>query len=197
MTDPTSVITTAAYLLFYRRRSSGPLGGPRFQQIFEKYDMEHSDSDAMESGEEDVSLQRSAKTTVTPLMGPDDDELPAYNDSTIRRSIEDDGSFDGVESKAINMTQGWNFTGLDERLGDVSAEADCASDDAQCNSSDDERGPVISEQDMDTTSIVPFDDSSSWNNRDVMSVPTDGAEEVISDEVTEIHLDGDRTMRGD
>lgn len=34
-TDPRSVVTSAAYLLFYRRRSEHPLGGPNLQEMLE------------------------------------------------------------------------------------------------------------------------------------------------------------------
>lgn len=34
--NPQQVVTSAAYLLFYRRRSSGPLGGPTFEKILDK-----------------------------------------------------------------------------------------------------------------------------------------------------------------
>lgn len=47
-------MTQAAYLLFYRRRSEVPLGGPRFQEIFEKFDQARAtpeDDATSESGE--------------------------------------------------------------------------------------------------------------------------------------------------
>lgn len=52
--DLTQVVTSSAYLLFYRRRSEVPLGGPRFQQIFNDFDnnSESSEDDTTESGEE-------------------------------------------------------------------------------------------------------------------------------------------------
>ncbi|ROT35882.1 UCH-domain-containing protein, partial [Sodiomyces alkalinus F11] len=40
-----SSVTKAAYLLFYRRRSDGPLGGPRFRQICDKFDNPTEDDD--------------------------------------------------------------------------------------------------------------------------------------------------------
>jgi ubiquitin carboxyl-terminal hydrolase 4/11 len=40
-----------AYLLFYRRRSDSPLGGPRFKEIIEAFDNSGSDDDAADSGE--------------------------------------------------------------------------------------------------------------------------------------------------
>ncbi|KAH6668752.1 hypothetical protein B0J14DRAFT_566408 [Halenospora varia] len=55
MRDPTTAVSRAAYLLFYRRRSNLPLGGPRFEQIFRNFDkeMDPQDDDAEEdSGEE-------------------------------------------------------------------------------------------------------------------------------------------------
>lgn len=41
-----------AYLLFYRRRGSGALGGPRFKEIFERFDQENASGE--EDGEEDM-----------------------------------------------------------------------------------------------------------------------------------------------
>jgi ubiquitin carboxyl-terminal hydrolase 4/11/15 len=51
--DPSKVISTGAYLLFYRRRSEIPLGGPRFQEIFDRYNAQHSldDDSTLDSGE--------------------------------------------------------------------------------------------------------------------------------------------------
>ncbi|GJC86757.1 putative ubiquitin carboxyl-terminal hydrolase 12 [Colletotrichum liriopes] len=56
-TSPESVVTRAAYLLFYRRRSEGPLGGPRFKKIFEKFDKagEDEEEDDTDSGKISVS----------------------------------------------------------------------------------------------------------------------------------------------
>lgn len=42
---------TSAYLLFYRRRSDGPLGGPRFKKIFDKLDVTDSDEEITDAGE--------------------------------------------------------------------------------------------------------------------------------------------------
>ncbi|KAK4190445.1 UCH-domain-containing protein [Podospora australis] len=49
--DPQKVVTSAAYLLFYRRRSEVPLGGPKFQEILAKYDAQSADQDFSDSGE--------------------------------------------------------------------------------------------------------------------------------------------------
>ncbi|KAF8861355.1 UCH-domain-containing protein [Acephala macrosclerotiorum] len=52
--DHTRVVSASAYLLFYRRRSDVPLGGPRFQKIFQDFDSpaEPSEDDVSESGED-------------------------------------------------------------------------------------------------------------------------------------------------
>lgn len=45
------IVDPSAYLLFYRRRSEIPLGGPRFQQILDRFEDDASDSDLPDSGE--------------------------------------------------------------------------------------------------------------------------------------------------
>lgn len=50
--DAKRVVSSSAYLLFYRRRSDVPLGGPRFQEIFNRYDNPNDASDDDESGED-------------------------------------------------------------------------------------------------------------------------------------------------
>jgi ubiquitin carboxyl-terminal hydrolase 4/11 len=52
LSDPGKVVGPAAYLLFYRRRSEVPLGGPRFQEIFDRFNQHHSDEEMTESGED-------------------------------------------------------------------------------------------------------------------------------------------------
>ncbi|EXJ89204.1 hypothetical protein A1O3_02270 [Capronia epimyces CBS 606.96] len=44
-TDPRSVVTSAAYLLFYRRRSDHPLGGPKLQELLESSSHTEADSE--------------------------------------------------------------------------------------------------------------------------------------------------------
>ena len=44
-------MSSAAYLLFYRRRSAVPLGGPRFQEISDRFDNTFNEEDEPESGE--------------------------------------------------------------------------------------------------------------------------------------------------
>jgi ubiquitin carboxyl-terminal hydrolase 4/11 len=45
------VVSSAAYLLFYRRRSEVPLGGPRFLEIFDRFSNPPLDEDMPDSGE--------------------------------------------------------------------------------------------------------------------------------------------------
>ncbi|OBT99530.2 CSN-associated deubiquitinating enzyme Ubp12 [Pseudogymnoascus verrucosus] len=48
--DPSHVISSAAYLLFYRRRSDRPLGGPRFEEILARFDNPPATSEDESSG---------------------------------------------------------------------------------------------------------------------------------------------------
>ncbi|KIL90912.1 hypothetical protein FAVG1_05607 [Fusarium avenaceum] len=120
VSDPSSCITSAAYLLFYRRRSSTPLGGSRFRTISEKYknSADNSEDEDFEAGEgqrlgEGSSLtglssagtgaaathrltgRGSDRVTVTSLAGPDDEDLPPYETAprieNLRDSVEDEG----------------------------------------------------------------------------------------------------------
>lgn len=177
--------------------------------MFEKFDAEHSDNEAHESGDENAAQQRSTRTTVTSLRGlsgededgEEDDGLSTYNSSTIRRSIEDDGNYQTAGSKPLDMTQAWSFTNLEDDprpgSGSGSGEADCGSDDAQFDSSGDDRGRALSEQDTDMAPAGPFEGSTSWDNQGVLSELGDGTKDDPSDPVTEIHLEGDKTARSD
>ncbi|KAI8963906.1 UCH-domain-containing protein [Daldinia sp. FL1419] len=49
--SPDRIVDSSAYLLFYRRRSEIPLGGPRFQQILQKFEGDSDDSELPDSGE--------------------------------------------------------------------------------------------------------------------------------------------------
>jgi ubiquitin carboxyl-terminal hydrolase 4/11/15 len=169
VSDPSSAVTSAAYLLFYRRRSSGPLGGPRFAEILEKYNNVEED-DATDSAGEDQRLgagsslngssgagtgaaaarlqqdRGSVTTSARALSGPEDDEdLPPYDETlrggSIRRSVEDEGveMSDRYPSTSVNMTQPWSFDRIAEDNVADGSNGDCASDSAQIDSSADER----------------------------------------------------------
>ena len=100
--EPSKVVTSAAYLLFYRRRSEVPLGGPRFQAIFEKFDQASENPSADEAGEGQrlgkgssrsgspsastgagLVLPQGSRGLASTPAGSADPELPAYR-STLR-----------------------------------------------------------------------------------------------------------------
>ncbi|RGP62747.1 ubiquitin carboxyl-terminal hydrolase 12, partial [Fusarium longipes] len=167
VSDPASCITSAAYLLFYRRRSSTPLGGSRFGVISEKYknSEENSEEEDVEAGEgqrlgEGSSLvglssvgtgaaatrlpagRGSDRITVTSYPGPDDDEdePPPYG------GAEDEGvdvkeGFQQLDNgQSLSFAQSWSFGALGDSGAEDSAGADIGSDDVQLDSSADERG---------------------------------------------------------
>lgn len=250
VSDPSAAVTNAAYLLFYRRRSSHPLGGPRFGEISKKFEDTDEDEET-ESGEEQrlgggsslvgsssagtgaEATRRQAdrglgRTTVTQIAGPDTDDdgdLPSYdaiNQGETVQSIEDEGvgMAGGYQqlgtTKSLNMTQGWNFNGLGGSEADGSTGANCASDEAQADSLTDERG--LSQNAFDSDVEMTGADSreqveppaanedaqlalsdiqkESWDQRGVISVPAAHESDRDSNEVAEIHLDGDRISRG-
>lgn len=169
VSDPAQVVTTAAYLLFYRRRSSKPLGGHRFADIIDKFDGESEEEQSDDSGEGKrlggsstltgslnqklgASMSRprperlATTTTVTALEGSDDDELPAYNEGSggqvIHNSIEDEGLGGmGGENHPFNGTQDWSFELINTANGKGATGSDFGSDDAQ---------PDLSDRDKDT-----------------------------------------------
>jgi len=58
-------VTSSAYLLFYRRRSDVPLGGPRFQQIHTAYDKSTEPSETSEPSEDDTAGSGEGRGLVT------------------------------------------------------------------------------------------------------------------------------------
>lgn len=68
--DTSRIVSTGAYLLFYRRRSETPLGGPRFKEIIDRYNNPPEPSeDDNESGEDqrlvaDSSLRGSSSALI-------------------------------------------------------------------------------------------------------------------------------------
>ncbi|RDA90676.1 hypothetical protein CP533_4663 [Ophiocordyceps camponoti-saundersi (nom. inval.)] len=191
VSDLSSMVTSAAYLLFYRRRSSGPLGGPRFAEIFAKYDGEGggSDDEFTESSSDgrDFGAGRQA-------VKADEDEPPPYM-GTIRRSIEGDGDdsssgYHAAESKSLDMTQAWSFDGLETRKTQGSTGGDCGSDDVQFDSSSDDRARGYFDQDTDMASSAAVDDNASWEGQGVLAVPAHAGSDADSDAVAEIHIEG-------
>ncbi|KXX75992.1 putative ubiquitin carboxyl-terminal hydrolase 12, partial [Madurella mycetomatis] len=101
------VVTSAAYLLFYRRRSEVPLGGPKFQEIFDRYSnqTDAGDEDMLDSGEGQRlgqgSSHRGSPSALTGaglilpqgsrgLASITDTELPSYQASIVNAGEADD-----------------------------------------------------------------------------------------------------------
>ncbi|XWW97606.1 hypothetical protein V2A60_005591 [Cordyceps javanica] len=125
VSDPQSVITSAAYLLFYKRRASGHLGGPRFAAILDKYEKDTTEEES--GGDDDAS-------------GKADEDLPAYQGRTLgdrRPSTEDESgpsTFSALRGESL-MTQTWSFGGLDSGAEQSTG---AVSDAAQFESSEDD-----------------------------------------------------------
>lgn len=145
----------------------------------------------------------------------DDDEPPAYGRSgpiqPVHDSIEDEGidvegSYQQLgTSKSTSLTQNWNF----ENLGEDNASVDFASDDAQLDSSADERG-LIQFDDPDTVMTGPDGTDAisqlsatsdardgNWERNNMIAVPSTAGGDEDSNEVAEIHLEGDKTSRAE
>ncbi|KAL7918893.1 hypothetical protein ACQKWADRAFT_302851 [Trichoderma austrokoningii] len=204
VSDPSSMVTSAAYLLFYRRRTHGHLGGPRFGQIFEKYKSETSGDDGSNSSEEDNSIRGSpskagvAHTTIRSLSDSHDGRVPPYEEAI--RSIEDEtsNSFQLTGLSTVDAISGnWSFKNID------ASGVEGSSDEAQCTTSGDERGSLgdlEADTHMTSASSIKEDvtgeaSSPPGAHEDVLTVPTGAPNSDDSDEVAEIHLEGDNTAR--
>ena len=232
-------MTSAAYLLFYRRRSSKPLGGPRFAKIIEQFNQvdEESEDELADSGEVQRLGGRSSPTgslrqgqgaaalvrprparhetttTVRALDGSDDEDLPSYSEPSggdvIHNSIEADEGIDMADPGqplSFNALQAWNFEGLNSGAG--TPDNEYASDTAQADMSVDDHDmdgqtDVDTEMDVGVTNDA-FDDtaarratdanaSGSWDEKEVLTVPSAGRSEASSD-VAEIRLDSDKNV---
>lgn len=197
VSDPSSVVSTAAYLLFYRRRSSGHLGGTRFAEILDKYEKSSGDEATSEAEGEQKSddsddTSRFGRATQKGLRRPldlgddSDDGLPPYGQH-IRRSIEDEGvDMPGSFATSTSMTQGWSF----DRLGDGTpgASGGNVSDEAQFDSSSGEDAARSRGQTEMDTEMATGDASA------LISVPAD-ADADNDEEVAEIHVESDKTRQ--
>lgn len=219
VSDPSSVVTSAAYLLFYRRRSTKPLGGPRFAEIFAKYEKLGDDGDdsSTEVGDEASDdgfgrtlgsrpALRSQETTtrVRQLKGVDDDDDDDDDDDGLPPSVHPSVEDEGVEmtdsypySSSNPVTQTWSF---DESGSNALGGSDCASDTVQVSSGDD-RGPYDQDVEMNSTADASDNDQQALgsvdrkNGGELISVPAKVENDRDSEEVTEIHLDGDKDTK--
>lgn len=78
MADPQKVVSPSAYLLFYRRRSELPLGGPRFVDIVDRFNTKFNNSeDDTDSGEgQRLGQGSSLRGSPSALTGADRIHLP-------------------------------------------------------------------------------------------------------------------------
>lgn len=188
VSDPNSVVTSAAYLLFYRRRSKGHLGGERFAEILDKYDKsadedEGSSEQKSDTSDSDSKLGRTSKgnSRRLGLVEDSDDELPSYSARPAHGSIANGG-----ETGVTSMAQPWSFDGLGGDGAGVGDEDD--SDQAQYNSSDNE-GVHNRDKDADDTEMASTEDA-----QGVVGVDGgDNGQGGDDDEVAEIHVEDDRT----
>ena len=176
------IVDASAYLLFYRRRSETPLGGPRFEEILERF---QDDTSENESGEvqrlgEASSLVGSSSAYPGagathqggslggsgPTNGKTNAPLSTnfkYDNTAkgVHQSIEDDEGIDMGENHtqpAGFHNNTWNFEKISgaadfgEDGGQFSSNVSIASDEAQHDSSGDERAhsQTIGLDDSDT-----------------------------------------------
>jgi hypothetical protein len=129
LTDPdTEVVSSAAYLLFYRRRSDRPLGGPRFETIFKEYAQKDSDTE-MGAGSGDEQGQNGSSlygtlgmvtrggggASLVEMTDASVENPPSYG--PVRPSIEEEND-EGIGMALPNQTsfvqqQQWSFASLD------------------------------------------------------------------------------------
>lgn len=163
--NPDQIVSGAAYLLFFRRRSSVPLGGPRFAQICGDFDRSRDDTDGAGSGDDQEvggsSLYGSStggktEAGVIHLRGGSrglDSGALGSKGRSMQESIEDEGVEMGESSNTTAATAyktGWSFGDLggdegEEERGDKGKMAlvDYASDDAQHDSGSEGRSSLM------------------------------------------------------
>ncbi len=186
------MVTSAAYLLFYRRRSAVPLGGPRFQEIFERYNQGSPDDDVSESGEGQRlgqgSSQRgspSASTGAGPAhprggRGWDrrgdfeqsssytdfDTDLPPWgNESGLHTSIEADAEDEGIgmPDYESNMAAMTSVIGPTWSFDNIGAGSKAGSDVADAIAEDDLASDVA-QNDGSSVNGDAFDDAGAGPN---------------------------------
>jgi ubiquitin carboxyl-terminal hydrolase 4/11/15 len=147
--DVSRVVSTSAYLLFYRRRSNGPLGGPNLEQIIRDYDKdETSEDDEAESGEDqglvaNSSLHGSSRALTgvgaahrqangsngeqMRTINPHDlDGLPVHDASpilTVDAQMNSGLPMESIEDEGIDMDSGYSnldFSSLNKGLNQAS-----------------------------------------------------------------------------
>lgn len=210
-----SLITGAAYLLFYRRRSSVPLGGPRFAEICERFDRSLEDDGSGSGEDQEVGGSSLYGSSTAGRNGAGAARLRGGGRGS------DSGPYGGVaEDEGIEMGEssnttaasayktGWSFGGLDGSGGAAAgggdddddddgrtALVDYASDDAQHDSGSEGRSSLMDADFPVPGGAGPFadgeaaggdDDGGAWGEGGGKRAEGEGQDE---DAVAEIRLE--------
>ena len=202
------MVTSAAYLLFYRRRSDVPLGGPKFQEIFERYSQGPVE-DMSESGEGQRlgqgSSQRGSPSASTgagltlPREGRgwdrrsefeqstsytdfDTDLAPWNNESGLHTSIEADGEDEGIGLADYDTT---NMAGMTSVIGpsnwsfdNLAATSKEGSDTADAIADDDDLASDVAQNDGSSVNGDMFDGSGAGRSMESLLYREPGADYV-------------------
>lgn len=248
------IVDSSAYMLFYRRQSNVPLGGPRLRTILERFTDEDDDemsglgegrrlgegfsqngsSSALQGA--GVSHQAESyggnsnthsRSIISSYAEDDrgDDDIPLLASSRFQSGhaiAEDEGiELEDSEQSAQPFTLNtWSFKNIPDNSADSPFGSGAASDEAQHDSSGDERAlspqddidsnfPGMSEyklsQPGEDSSYVNYPtsaymDQSSINGtnqiaHEVHEVVPNSEQELQSEEATEIHLDDDDKIK--
>ncbi|KAK8048654.1 ubiquitin specific peptidase 11 [Apiospora phragmitis] len=140
-TSPDKIVESSAYLLFYRRRSELPLGGPRFKEIIDNLDHPAAGEEMDEAGE-GQRLGEGSSPTGSPSAFQEqeaaaipqrrlgtggnggltngtqsDDDLPSlskinFDSQGVQPSIEDEGIDVTDKPTHTSLASDWNFDSL-------------------------------------------------------------------------------------
>lgn len=163
------IVESSAYLLFYRRRSDHTLGGPRLERIVGDFLKTMSEENTGSDEEMDGAGEgRRLGEVSSPIGSPSafqEQEAgttrqirPATSGKPIQQSIEDEGIDMADKPTHTPMTSSWNFANLDsahDSGAPVSLAGSIATDEAQHDSSGDERALSPRPFDADTDVDIP------------------------------------------
>lgn len=101
--DPTQCITGAAYLLFYRKRSSVPLGGPKLESLFGEGSQEYNRTfTQLEHTVLDLQQQVEKYDEEEAHTGKEDEGAPISNKKSRSPAAENDPYFKGDDDTLFN-----------------------------------------------------------------------------------------------
>ncbi|KAI1267359.1 hypothetical protein F5Y18DRAFT_336069 [Xylariaceae sp. FL1019] len=160
--NPERIVDSSAYMLFYRRRSSVPLGGPRFAEILQRFTEAHGSDEEMSKPGEGRRLGEGSSqigsSSAIPGVGAThlpgnhsssklsyeaDDDMQISNASYQSGQMDEDEGIGMTEDTKTSGFQGfanlntWSFDGVTNENSPIDSGA--ASDEAQHDSSGDER----------------------------------------------------------